>query len=95
MGRTEIKAVEMTRRIRADHSEQLRDATPEEFIEFYRDKAQWLDRELERMELSPEELIRIKSSLGRYHGHKAIQGADEVWEERGLTEGDLAAWLRE
>jgi hypothetical protein len=39
MGPTQIDAVAMTRRIRDAHAEQLKDATPGERIEFYREKA--------------------------------------------------------
>jgi hypothetical protein len=42
MAKNEIRAVEMTRRIRALHAEQLRDATAEERIRFYREKARAL-----------------------------------------------------
>lgn len=37
--RARIKAVEMVRRIRDEHYEQLRDKSPGERIAFYRDKA--------------------------------------------------------
>jgi hypothetical protein len=47
MEKTEIKAVEMTRRIREQHAEQLRGATPEERIQFYREKAKRLNEEIE------------------------------------------------
>jgi hypothetical protein len=46
MEKTEIKAVEMTRRIRERHAEQLRGATPEERIRFYREKATRLNEEI-------------------------------------------------
>ena len=39
MESTQIDAVAMTRRIRDAHAEQLKDATPEERIRFFRDKA--------------------------------------------------------
>jgi hypothetical protein len=39
MDKTKIKAVEMTRRIRDAHLEQLRGKTPEEWAVFYREKA--------------------------------------------------------
>ena len=47
MESTEIQAVEMTRRIRAGHAKILRDATPEERISFYRQKASRLNDEVE------------------------------------------------
>ena len=44
MESTDFRTVEMTRRIRAEHAEQLRNATPEERIRFYREKARWTER---------------------------------------------------
>jgi hypothetical protein len=41
-----IKAVEMVRRIRDEHYEQLRGKSPEERIAFYRAKARLLEAEL-------------------------------------------------
>lgn len=49
---SEIKAVEMTRRIRDAHYAELADKTPEERIAFYHEKARALHSELGR----PEEL---------------------------------------
>lgn len=42
MAKNEIDAVELTRRNRAVHAEKLRNATAEERIRFYREKAQAL-----------------------------------------------------
>lgn len=47
MEKTDIRTVEMTRQIRADHAEQLRGATPDERIRFYREKAQRLVEKVE------------------------------------------------
>ncbi|MBM3189748.1 MAG: hypothetical protein FJZ90_13605 [Chloroflexi bacterium] len=46
MKKTTIRAVEMVRRIRDAHYEQLRGKTPEEQIAFYRAKARLLQTEL-------------------------------------------------
>ena len=46
MKKTMIKAVEMVRRIRDEHYEQLRGKSPEERIAFYRAKASLLEAEL-------------------------------------------------
>jgi hypothetical protein len=43
-----IDAVEMTRRIRDAHYEQLKDATSTERIRFFREKAQRVHAEIER-----------------------------------------------
>lgn len=42
----QIDAVAMTRRIRDAHAEQLRDATSEERIQFFREKARRLHAEI-------------------------------------------------
>jgi hypothetical protein len=47
MEKTEIRAVELTRRIRAAHAEQLRSASVEERIQFYRSKARRLAAEIQ------------------------------------------------
>lgn len=44
-------------------------------------------------DVTPEELLEVKSLLGRYFGRKAIEAADRVVEERGLTDEDMDAWL--
>lgn len=46
MKKTTIKAVEMVRRIRDAHYEQLRGKTPEERIAFYRTKSRELQAKL-------------------------------------------------
>ena len=46
MKKTTIRAVEMVRRIRDAHYEQLRDKSPEERIAFYRAKAHLLRAQL-------------------------------------------------
>ncbi len=46
MAKNEIKAVEMTRRIRDAHYEQLKGKSPEERIEFYRRKAQAVEAQV-------------------------------------------------
>jgi len=47
MKKTTINAVEMVRRIRDAHYEQLRDKSPEERIAFYRAKARLLQAQVE------------------------------------------------
>jgi len=56
MKKAEFRTLEMTRRIRAEHAKQLRDATPEDRIRFYREKARWVERR------RPSEDIREPSS---------------------------------
>ena len=47
MGKNEIKAVEMTRRIRDAHYEQLKEKSAEERIAFYKQKAQAVEAGVE------------------------------------------------
>jgi hypothetical protein len=47
MEKTQIDAVRMTRQIRDAHAEALCDATPEERIRFYREKARRLHEAVE------------------------------------------------
>jgi len=58
MKKTTIKAVEMVRRIRDAHYEQLRGKSPEERIAFYRAKARLLQAQVttERQERPTDEL---------------------------------------
>lgn len=35
--------------------------------------------------LSQEDLLDIKKLLARYFAQKAINGADKIWEEKGLS----------
>lgn len=46
-------------------------------------------------EVTPEELLDVKRLLAGYFGHKAVQSADRVWDERQLTDQDMDKWLRE
>jgi hypothetical protein len=57
MKKTTIKAVEMVRRIREAHYEQLRGKSPEERIAFYRAKARSWQSEIaaQRQELTADE----------------------------------------
>ena len=54
MEKTKIRAVEMVRRIRDAHHEQLKDKTWEERVAFYREQARALHRELERKQQAGE-----------------------------------------
>ena len=46
-------------------------------------------------DVTAEDLLQVKRLLGRYFGRKAIQAADRAWEERGLGDEDMEAWLHE
>lgn len=49
MAKHEIDAIEMTRKIRDDHAEQLKDKSASERIEYYRSKAESLYARLEQV----------------------------------------------
>ncbi len=58
------------------------------------------DLQLELLKLystgvTSEELLEVKRLLGQYFGNKATRAADRVWDERGLTNEDMDAWLHE
>ncbi len=46
-------------------------------------------------DVTAEELRQVRRLLGQYFGHKATRAADRVWDERGLTNEDMDAWLHE
>lgn len=67
MKTTEIRTVDLTRRIRAAHAEQLRGASAEERIRFYRAKARQLHAEL-------EPLLEEAEGVGSGAAHPALAG---------------------
>ncbi|MCX6579620.1 MAG: hypothetical protein NT166_05490 [Candidatus Aminicenantes bacterium] len=45
--------------------------------------------------LSQDDLLNLKKILARYFAQKAINGADKIWEEKGLSNADMKKWLNE
>lgn len=45
--------------------------------------------------IDDQELIEVKQMLGNYFAKKAIEKADKVWDEKGLTDDDMDTWLNE
>jgi len=43
--------------------------------------------------LSDAELIELKDLLAKFYAEKAVKHADEVWDEKGLTNDDIDIWL--
>jgi len=46
-------------------------------------------------ELESNELVELKQVLARFFAQKAIKEADQIWEDRNLTNHDLDSWLNE
>jgi hypothetical protein len=44
---------------------------------------------------SDEELREIKQLMGEYYARKAIALADQIWEEKGLTQDVMEDWSKE
>ena len=44
-------------------------------------------------DLADEELEEVRKLLARFIAQKAVREADRVWDERGLTNEDMDAWL--
>ena len=45
--------------------------------------------------LNEKQLVEIKDLLGKYFAEKATKEMDKVWEEKGLTNDTMNAWLNE
>ncbi len=51
--------------------------------------------ELYSTELTEEDLQELKRILAHFYAKRAIQEADRIWDERGLTNDDMEQWLNE
>lgn len=45
--------------------------------------------------LSDKELDELKQVLAGFYAQKAIAHANDIWDERGLTDKDMDNWLNE
>lgn len=45
--------------------------------------------------MTEEELNELKTLIAYYYAQKAMNMADKIWDERGLTQEDMEKWLRE
>lgn len=45
--------------------------------------------------LSNKDLEDLKNVLAKFYADKAISGANELWDKRGLTDTDMENWLNE
>ena len=48
-----------------------------------------------RTNLSDQELIELKDLIAKFYADKASAKADEIWDERGLTNEDMDKWLNQ
>jgi len=44
-------------------------------------------------EMNEQDLIELKTLLGKFYAKKASDLADKIWEERGYTQADMDKWL--
>lgn len=45
--------------------------------------------------LSNQDLEELKNLLSKFYANKAIAQADEIWNEKGLTDADMESWLNQ
>lgn len=48
-----------------------------------------------RYEVSEEEMREIKRMLAAFFAKRAMDRADEIWDERGWSDETMDAWLKE
>lgn len=46
-------------------------------------------------DLSDTDLVELKSQLAKFYAEKSIELANQVWDEKGLTDADMDKWLNE
>ncbi|MCH8126266.1 hypothetical protein IIC38_09915 [candidate division KSB1 bacterium] len=46
-------------------------------------------------DLSEKDLTALKNLLAKFYAERAIQTADQIWEQKKLSNKDMAAWLNE
>ncbi|MEZ4511817.1 MAG: hypothetical protein R3C62_08075 [Chloroflexota bacterium] len=42
-----------------------------------------------------QDLLELKQVLANFFARKAIQEADQIWDEQNLTDDDMEEWLNE
>jgi len=45
--------------------------------------------------LSEKDLAALKKLLAKFYAERAIQTADQIWDQKKLTNKDMEAWLNE
>ena len=46
-------------------------------------------------EMERQDLLELKQVLANFFAQKAIQEADQIWDEQNLSDDDMEAWLNE
>ena len=46
-------------------------------------------------DLSEDDLSELRDTLAHFYAKKSIKLADQVWEDKGLTNEDMDRWLNE
>jgi hypothetical protein len=46
-------------------------------------------------DLSEKDMLELKDMLADFYAKKSIQLANQVWEEKGLTNEDMDIWLND
>jgi len=46
-------------------------------------------------ELSEEDLQELRDILANFYAKKSIQKADQLWDEKGLSDDDMDQWLND
>lgn len=46
-------------------------------------------------EMERQDLLELKQVLANFFARKAIQEADQIWDEQNLTDDDMEEWLNE
>jgi len=45
--------------------------------------------------LDESDLDELKQMLARFYAERSIKRANQIWDERGLTDSDMLQWLTE
>jgi transcription initiation factor IIE alpha subunit len=45
--------------------------------------------------LTEKDLTALKKLLAKFYAERAIQTADQIWDQKKLTDKDMEAWLNE
>ncbi len=46
-------------------------------------------------DLPESDLYELKTTLAKFYANLSIRHADEIWDQKGLTNEDMKKWLKE